>query len=104
MKLYQTDLSPFASRCRIQIYAKGIEGIECCPPPGGISSDEYKTHNPTGKMPALEVDGHVLSESEVICEYLEDRYPNWPNIGRPSRRTRTAPGFSRGWPRDSRLA
>ena len=75
MKLYQSNLSPFASRCRIQIYAKGIGDIECVPPPGGMSSDEYKTHNPTGKMPALEVDGHVLGESEVICEYLEDRFP-----------------------------
>ncbi len=75
MKLYQSNLSPFASRCRIQIYAKAIDDIECCPPPGGLSSDEYKTHNPTGKMPALEIDGHVLGESEVICEYLEDRFP-----------------------------
>ena len=75
MKLYQSYLSPFASRCRIQIYAKGIGDIEYCPPPGGMSSDEFKTHNPTGKMPALEVDGHVLGESEVICEYLEDRFP-----------------------------
>jgi len=75
MKLYQSYLSPFASRCRIQIYAKGIDGIETCPPPGGMSSDEFKTHNPTGKMPALEVDGQVLGESEVICEYLEDRFP-----------------------------
>ena len=75
MKLYQSNLSPFASRCRIQIYAKGLRDIECCPPPGGMASDEYKTHNPTGKMPALAVDGHVLGESEVICEYLEDRFP-----------------------------
>jgi len=75
MKLYQSNLSPFASRCRIQIYAKGLDEIECCPPPGGMSSDEYKTHNPTGKMPALAVDGQVLGESEVICEYLEDRFP-----------------------------
>ena len=75
MKLYQSNLSPFASRCRIQIYAKGLREIECCPPPGGMSSDEYKKHNPTGKMPALEIDGQVLGESEVICEYLEDRFP-----------------------------
>jgi glutathione S-transferase len=26
-------------------------------------------------MPALEVDGAVIPESEVICEYLEDVYP-----------------------------
>ena len=75
MKLYQSNLSPFASRCRIQIYAKGIEGIETLEPPGGISSDEFKKINPSGKIPALEVDGVVLGESAVICDYLEEAFP-----------------------------
>ena len=74
MKLYSADLSPFASRCRIQIYAKGLD-IEFAPPPGGLGSDEYKAINVTGRIPTLEVDGEVLPESEVICEYLEDRFP-----------------------------
>lgn len=76
MKLYQSRLSPYASRCRIQIYAKGIEGIEFVEPPGGLASDEFKKINPSGKIPALEVDGRVLGESGVICEYLEDRFPS----------------------------
>jgi len=76
MKLYQANLSPFAARCRIQIYAKGIDDIQFSEPPGGISSDEFKQVNPSGKIPALDVDGQVLAESEVICEYLEDRYPS----------------------------
>jgi glutathione S-transferase len=72
MKLYNLDLSPFAARCRIQIHAKGLE-IPSEEPPGGLSSDEYKKINPTGKVPELELDdGTVLSESAVICEYLED--------------------------------
>ena len=75
MKLYQSNLSPFASRCRIQIYAKGIEGIDMVEPPGGISSDEFKRINPSGKIPALEVDGVVLGESAVIGEYLEEAFP-----------------------------
>ena len=74
MKLYNADLSPFAARCRIQIYAKGLD-IELVAPPGGLSSDEYKAINVTGRIPTLEVDGQVLPESEVICEYLEDRFP-----------------------------
>jgi len=76
MKLYQSDLSPYASRCRIQIYAKGIDDIEMSDPPGGISTDEFKKINPSGKIPALEVDGLVLGEAQIICEYLEDRYPS----------------------------
>jgi len=76
MKLYQSDLSPYASRCRIQMYAKGIDDIEMCDPPGGISTDEFKEINPSGKIPALEVDGLVLGEAQIICEYLEDKYPS----------------------------
>ncbi len=74
MKLYQVDLSPFASRVRVQLYAKGLD-VEFADPPGGLSSDEYKKINPTGRVPALEVDGMVIPESTVIFEYLEDRFP-----------------------------
>jgi glutathione S-transferase len=31
--------------------------------------------NPLGKMPVLEHDGEYVIESEVICQYLEDRCP-----------------------------
>jgi len=75
VKLYNDDLSPFASRVRTLIYAKGLD-VACVPPPGGAGSDEYKRVNPTGKVPALVLDdGSVLPESTVICEYLEDRFP-----------------------------
>ena len=74
MKLYNSNLSPFASRCRIQIYAKGLD-VAIADPPGGAGTASYKAVNPTGKIPALEVDGVVIPESEVICEFLEDRFP-----------------------------
>ncbi|MFQ5700198.1 MAG: glutathione S-transferase family protein [Myxococcota bacterium] len=74
MKMYGADLSPYASRVRMQAYAKGIE-LEQVEPPGGLSSDAYKQLNPTGKIPALDVEGRVIPESEVICEYLEERFP-----------------------------
>ena len=44
-------------------------------PAGGLKSPGFLALNPMGKMPALEVDGAVIPESEVICEYLEDVYP-----------------------------
>jgi glutathione S-transferase len=34
--------------------------------------------SPMGKVPYLDVDGQYLCESQVICEYLEDRYPEKP--------------------------
>jgi len=74
MKLYNANLSPYAARVRVAIYAKNLP-IEIVSPPGGTGTPEYKKLNPTGKVPALEVDGQVIAESEVINEYLDDRFP-----------------------------
>jgi glutathione S-transferase len=74
LKLFNANLSPYASRVRIAIYAKNLP-VEIVTPPGGTGSPDYKRLNPTGKVPALEVDGAVIPESEVINEYLEDRFP-----------------------------
>ena len=74
MLLYNANLSPYASRVRIAIYAKNLP-VEIVPVPGGLGSAEFKKTNPLGKAPALSVDGQVVIESEVIVEYLEDRFP-----------------------------
>jgi len=78
MKLYQTYLSPFPTRVRLLLYAKGID-MEFVEPPGihdSKSKGYYLSVNPIGRVPALELDdGRVLPESEVICEYLEDTFP-----------------------------
>lgn len=79
MKLFQTYDSPFPTRVRLVLYAKGIE-VEIIEPPGFHSSAEskgdYLKVNPIGRVPALVLDdGRALPESEVICEYLEDAYP-----------------------------
>lgn len=34
--------------------------------------------NPQGLVPALEIDGAVLTQSLAICEYLDERYPEPP--------------------------
>ena len=78
MKLYNVDLSNFATKSRLVIYEKGLN-IEMAPIPGsGLSSPEYAKINPLGKTPALDADGLLIPESEVINEYLEDKYPNPP--------------------------
>lgn len=75
MKLYSSDMSPFAARPRLSIYAKGLD-VEILPPPGGPKSPEYLAVNPVGKIPALVLDdGTVLLESETIVEFLEDAFP-----------------------------
>jgi glutathione S-transferase len=78
MKLYNVNLSNFATKSRIVIYEKGLN-VEMAPIPGaGLSSPEYASINPLGKTPALEADGLLIPESEVINEYLEDKYPTPP--------------------------
>lgn len=38
--------------------------------------DGYRSKNPAGQLPALELDdGTVLAETVAICEYLEELYP-----------------------------
>jgi len=79
MKLYQTNLSPFPTRVRLLLYAKGLD-VEMVRPPGfhsdGLEKGAYVEVNPMGRVPTLVLDdGWALPESEVICEYLEDAYP-----------------------------
>src|SRR6266404_5802120 len=78
MKLYNMNLSNFASKSRIAIYDKGLN-IEIAAIPGGdLKSAEYRAIYPMGKTPSLEVDGTIIGESEVINEYLEDKFPSPP--------------------------
>lgn len=76
MKLYSVDLSPYAARARISIYAKKLPVEIVAPPAGGIKSPEYLALNPMGKIPLLVLDDGVsIPESETIVEYLEDAFP-----------------------------
>jgi maleylacetoacetate isomerase len=43
-------------------------------------SDEYLALNPQGLVPMLEIDGHRVTQSLAIINYLDLRYPNSPLI------------------------
>lgn len=45
---------------------------------GQQKSPEYRTLNAQGLVPALEVDGHVLTQSLSIIEWLEETHPQPP--------------------------
>ncbi len=79
MKLYGSLASPYVARVAMFANLKGID-LPMESPPGGMGSDVYKQINPTGKIPSLEVNGHCIAESEVICEYLEGVHPEPPLI------------------------
>jgi glutathione S-transferase len=81
LRLYDLDLSPFAARCRLVVYKKGLgDRVELAPPPGGgPRSEAYRAINPIGKVPTLVLeDGTAIPESQVIAEYLEERFPEPP--------------------------
>jgi glutathione S-transferase len=75
MKLYNMNLSNFATKCRIAIYDKGVKVDIVAIPGNDPKSPEYLKLNPLGKVPTLDADGVVIGESETINEYLEDKFP-----------------------------
>src|ERR1022692_1869959 len=77
MKLYNMNLSNFATKSRLVIYEKGLK-VDMVEPPGGSHSAEDLKINPLGKIPTLDADGLIIPESETINEYLEDKFPEKP--------------------------
>ncbi len=83
MKLYNSR-GPNPAVVRIFMAEKGIElPMEEVDIRAGVNrQSDYLQLNPAGQCPALEMDdGSILAEITVICEYLEDRYPDPPLIG-----------------------
>ncbi|WND03553.1 glutathione S-transferase family protein [Temperatibacter marinus] len=78
MKVYSGNLSPYATRVRIQIKIKGLD-IEIAPPPFALRTPEFYEKFSLGKIPVLELDdGSLIQDSWVIMNYLEDLYPSTP--------------------------
>lgn len=75
MKLYNANLSPYASRIRMQLYIKGLKAELLSPPGGGIHTPEYAKINPLERIPAIDDGGFILPESSAIGEYIEDIHP-----------------------------
>jgi len=77
LRVYAIPVSYYCAKLRIVLRHKNLAWEEMAPP-GGYGSAEYKTHVPTGNLPAL-LDGDLLiADSEAIAEYLEETRPNPP--------------------------
>lgn len=79
MKLYGAIASPYVARVVMYAKIKGVD-LPLMEAPGGIKSPEYLKLNPIGKMPTLDVNGQGIGESTIICDYLEDVYPQKPGL------------------------
>jgi len=80
--LYDYFRSSAAYRVRIALNLKGVdyESRQVDLRAGDQRSDEYRALNPQGLVPMLEIDGHRLTQSLAIINYLDLRYPNQPLI------------------------
>lgn len=80
IKLYGFFRSGTSHRLRIALNLKGLayEQVAIDLRREQHLGDAYKAINPQQFVPALEVDGRVLTQSPAIIEWLEERHPEPP--------------------------
>src|SRR6201992_4000326 len=75
MVLYSGTTCPFSQRCRLVLFGKGmaceIRDIDLFNKPEDIS-----VMNPYGQVPVLVERDLVLYESNIINEYIDERFPH----------------------------
>jgi glutathione S-transferase len=78
LELYHGEGSVCARKVRLTLAEKGIRdwvGRIVDLAKGEQTRPEYLELNPKGVIPTVVHDGRVITESTVICEYLEDVFP-----------------------------
>lgn len=79
LTLFGVPLSPFVRKTRLCLLEKGLdyqmEMVMPFTPP-----DWYRQLNPLGRIPSLKDGELCLTDSSVICQYLEERYPDAPRL------------------------
>jgi maleylacetoacetate isomerase len=80
--LYDYWRSSACYRVRIALKLKGVdyESRQVDLREDEQKSADYRSLNPQGLVPMLEIDGHKLTQSLAILNYLDIRYPNQPLI------------------------
>jgi len=73
IKLYGLPLSAYYNKVKIALLEKGVNFQEVLTRPSQEAS--LLAQSPMGKIPFVDINGHALSESAVILEWLEDAYP-----------------------------
>lgn len=77
LKLCGFRISNYHNKVRLALLEKGVpheEDDKCALP----LADSQREASPMGKVPWIEDAGLKLSESQAVCEYLEDAYPQKP--------------------------
>ncbi|NHX27747.1 glutathione S-transferase family protein, partial [Escherichia coli] len=76
-RLYHVPLSPYCRKVRLVLAEKKIE-VDLIEERYWEQSAEFMRRNPAGKVPVMRMDGRTMSESQAICEYIEETTPNPP--------------------------
>ena len=80
--LYHLPLSPYSRKIRLVLAEKRLP-VELRTEKVWERRPEYLELNAAGTVPTLiEDNGLVIADSAVICEYLEEAYPDTPLLGR----------------------
>lgn len=79
---YEYWRSSAAYRVRIALNLKGVpyRSVQLDLTKGEQSSADYVALNPQGLVPALAIDGHLLTQSLAIIDYLDAKYKNPPMV------------------------
>ena len=77
LELYTNPMSPCAQKVRIVLAEKGLDWTKHHVNLAQKENlkPEYLKLNPLGVVPTLVHDGKPVIESSIICEYLDDTYP-----------------------------
>jgi glutathione S-transferase len=80
LTLYHNDMSVCAQKVRLCLAEKDLayEAKHLNLREGDQKRPEYLALNPNGYVPTLVHDAFVVCESTVICEYLDDAFPDPP--------------------------
>lgn len=75
MKLYSGSVDPFSHRCRIVLFEKGMD-FEVIDVDLSNKTEDLAVLNPYGSVPVLVERDLVLSEANIINEYIDERFPH----------------------------
>ena len=75
MKLYSNSTDPFSHRCRIVLYEKGMD-FEVIDVDLTNQSEDLSILSPYSNAPVLVERDLVLTDANIINEYIDERFPH----------------------------
>jgi glutathione S-transferase len=79
LTVFGAPLSPFVRKVRLLLAEKGLDyQLDIVLPFGQPAW--YRDLNPLGRIPALKDGDFTLADSSVICQYIDDKYPEHASL------------------------